>query len=160
MTNVLTMAATTVPALVWMGFIFWLSSLGGDTIGEKVALDKVALDIDQSLLEILVPLGSLLAHVALFFALGLAVLFAARKGGRAGVVGSSVLALTVTFGYGVLDEFHQLFVPGRDASLQDVWADMSGGVMSVGVFIVWKKSPIFRLALQGKPRKSTVDQRK
>ena len=31
--------------------------------------------------------------------------------------------------YGVVDEFHQYFVPGRDASIYDIAADMAGGIM-------------------------------
>ena len=31
--------------------------------------------------------------------------------------------------YGIVDEFHQHFVPGRDASIYDIAADMAGGIM-------------------------------
>ena len=42
--------------------------------------------------------------------------------------------------YGVVDEFHQRFVPGRDASIYDIAADMAGGVMGAWVmyFLVKK----------------------
>ncbi len=34
-------------------------------------------------------------------------------------------------GYGILDEFHQSFVPGRDASVFDWLADLTGAVMGI-----------------------------
>ncbi len=41
-----------------------------------------------------------------------------------------VLALLIAF-YGVIDEIHQAFVPGRDAALADVLADGLGGLVGV-----------------------------
>jgi VanZ family protein len=40
------------------------------------------------------------------------------------------LALTITVLYGLTDEFHQIFVAGRTASLMDVVADGVGGVLA------------------------------
>ena len=35
--------------------------------------------------------------------------------------------------YGMSDEFHQSFVPGRDANLVDVLADAAGGLLGCGL---------------------------
>ena len=43
------------------------------------------------------------------------------------------LAITVVALYGVLDEFHQHFVPGRVADHYDVIADIIGGMFGVWV---------------------------
>jgi VanZ family protein len=40
------------------------------------------------------------------------------------------LALMVTILYGLTDEFHQIFVVGRTASLMDVVADGVGGILA------------------------------
>ena len=37
--------------------------------------------------------------------------------------------------YGISDEFHQSFVPGRDASLFDVGVDMVGAVVAVTIWM-------------------------
>ena len=37
------------------------------------------------------------------------------------------IATTVVAAYGALDEIHQLFVPGRDASVMDLFFDTLGG---------------------------------
>ncbi len=42
-----------------------------------------------------------------------------------------LLAITFTVSYAVLDELHQLFVPGRHASLMDIAIDLSGAVLFV-----------------------------
>lgn len=46
-------------------------------------------------------------------------------------------AFWFTLVYGALDEFHQLYVPGRWADVYDVIADGIGGALFVGVF-AWK----------------------
>ena len=40
------------------------------------------------------------------------------------------LALMFTILYGLTDEFHQIFVVGRTARLEDVVADIVGGIMT------------------------------
>lgn len=51
-------------------------------------------------------------------------------------------ALWAAFGftliYGVLDELHQLYVPGRWADIYDVVADGIGGALFVAVFL-WRR---------------------
>ena len=40
----------------------------------------------------------------------------------------AMLALAIAIGYAVTDEFHQMFVPGRTAELDDLAADAIGAV--------------------------------
>jgi VanZ family protein len=47
--------------------------------------------------------------------------------------------------YGGFDEVHQMHVPGRDASIGDLVADVAGGFLAA--LILWKR----RLSLQGSP---------
>jgi hypothetical protein len=44
----------------------------------------------------------------------------------------AVAAFVLATGYGVLDEFHQSFVPGRHASARDVAADAAGSAVGIG----------------------------
>jgi VanZ family protein len=39
--------------------------------------------------------------------------------------------------YGATDEFHQLFVPGRSASLADLVADGLGAAAAAGLLLAW-----------------------
>lgn len=41
--------------------------------------------------------------------------------------------------YGISDEFHQSFVPGRDASLGDVVADSIGGMLGATIYLILNK---------------------
>ena len=85
------------PAVLWAGVLFFLSE--GDSSGFTIPLgaDKVI-------------------HGARYVVLGLALSWAGYRGGSA--IPVSVLIL-VGIGYGALDEWHQSFVPGRDASVGD-----------------------------------------
>lgn len=42
-----------------------------------------------------------------------------------------VVVCLITACYGISDEIHQIFVPGRDASIYDWFADCSGAVLAV-----------------------------
>ena len=47
---------------------------------------------------------------------------------------------------GILDEYHQSFVPGRSVSLEDICADVVGGIVGVTVYALvrpWKRFRIF-----------------
>lgn len=41
--------------------------------------------------------------------------------------------------WGTLDEVHQRFVPGRDASVLDVAADLTGGAIGAAAFTLWTR---------------------
>ena len=77
-------------------------------------------------------------HLFLYSFMGLLVVRALSGGLPARV--SSVIAggaLVVTIGYGITDEFHQSFVPGRSADLQDLYADIAGAILGVSACWVW-----------------------
>jgi VanZ family protein len=40
--------------------------------------------------------------------------------------------------YGVSDEFHQRFVPGRNASIEDWVADVAGAAVGVAAAFAWR----------------------
>jgi len=48
-----------------------------------------------------------------------------------------VLALILTLVYGLLDEWHQTFVPGRFGSLTDVSFDFIGAVIGLWIYRAW-----------------------
>ena len=49
----------------------------------------------------------------------------------------SVFVCCIVACYGISDELHQIFVPGRDASVYDWLADCTGAVLAVGLRLCW-----------------------
>lgn len=105
-----------IPALIWMGFIFFLSSLSGPTL-KSVGLGSESIHID--------------GHFMLFVIL-CPLYFKATK--------SAKISLLLSILYAVLDEIHQIFTPFRTPSLFDVSIDTMGA--SFSIFMLWKLLPI------------------
>lgn len=110
--------------LVWAycALIFFLSSLPDLTPPEQLPNDKVAHFLEYS------GLGWLWAR--------------AVRTSRPGWPVLTVLlsALAFTSCYGVSDEWHQYYVPGRFASSSDALADTCGGVLGGWAYIWWQRS--------------------
>ena len=113
-------------AACWMGFLWWLSS---DT--RDAGLGGLGSYVPN------------LGHALLYAVLALCWLTAWPRlgnlphlGGRTWVAlaPASCLALTMlSVAYGLLDEWHQASVPGRDASPGDLLTDMAGAGATVAV---------------------------
>ena len=106
-------------ALGWMAMIFFLSS--------RSDLPAPSLFLGQD------KMMHMLAFGALGFLFARSVL---PKQGTSAVARIVVITLMVAL-YGAFDEIHQLFVPGREASLGDLVADTAGGLVAAVLF--WKR---------------------
>jgi VanZ family protein len=53
----------------------------------------------------------------------------------------SIITIICIFLYAASDEIHQLFVPGREGAIRDVFIDTSGGIVLVGIrlMIIYKR---------------------
>ena len=100
------------PAALWAAVLFLLSESSGLGLGLLPGADK-------------------LVHGGLFLILGL---FLAWGKARTGSGVSLLLFFLIGVGYGALDEWHQSFVPGRDASLGDWVADSAGVMLGLVLF--------------------------
>lgn len=102
----------------WMGGIFYLSQQSSPLGASPSRIEAFA------------------AHLVLYGALAVLLswaLWASARGEPAEqglLVAALALALTVL--YGVSDELHQAFVPGRTASEADLLADAIGGLLGLG----------------------------
>jgi VanZ family protein len=72
-----------------------------------------------------------LLHGAAYAVLGVACLRACHGGLQRLAPSSTLVALALAVGYGLLDELHQATVPGREASLHDWLADAAGAGFAV-----------------------------
>ena len=107
------------PAWATMVLIFVLSSISG--------LGPIPGGVDDGV-----------AHV-LQYAVLAALLLRGLAGARWRGVGVRVAALAVLLAtlYGVTDEAHQWFVPGRTAEVTDLVADALGAAVAAGVICGW-----------------------
>lgn len=107
-----------IPALLWAVIIFAVSSIPD--------LKTPALDFEQ---------GDKIAHFGEYFILGIFLTYALDRShlriGR--VFWISVCAAGL---YGILDEFHQLFVPGRQMDGWDMLADAVGAISASGIYVI------------------------
>lgn len=71
------------------------------------------------------------AHFLIYFCLGIFAFFALRISGVK-KFRSIWVALVFYIIYAVSDEFHQLFVPGRGAQVEDVLIDCTGATLGIG----------------------------
>ena len=113
-----------------MGVIFILSSIHGQLNDGRL---KFLTEIDPQLQNLL--------HIPLFGLLQVLWLRAFSKLGKSGWR-ITVACLVVSVGYGCIDEFHQMFVPGRYASLMDIALNFTGVVLGTFLFFLWQKNNI------------------
>lgn len=111
------------PPLSLMALIFLTSSLPGDV--EHGALNFMLM---------LKPTLQNSLHVPLFGTLQYLWLRALTKASRTGCR-AIFTAIAITFSYGLLDEYHQMFVPGRYASVSDVGLNLLGILIGTGLFV-------------------------
>jgi VanZ family protein len=77
-------------------------------------------------------------HFFFYGILGALTLRALSKGEWRGVTRATVFgAILITSAYGVSDEFHQRFVPGRDYEVLDMVADACGSIAATGLVWAW-----------------------
>jgi VanZ family protein len=82
------------------------------------------------------PGGDKLAHLTAYIATGGLFVRAALGGSRFVPRAAWLAAAVLGALYGVSDEFHQSFVPGRDASVGDALADAIGSLIGASVGLV------------------------
>jgi len=127
-----------VPTLLWIGVIFFLSSLPESTTpGRSLLPDKIL-------------------HAAEYFILAFLILFALQRTTELKFSTCFWIVLVSGTAYGLSDEFHQLYVPTRNFDLTDLLANVCGIALLFGILWVLRRSgkrgaEIYRL-LAGKEK--------
>jgi VanZ family protein len=108
------------PLLVYMILLYWASA--------------------RPVPEVLHRTPDYLMHFGAYFLMGILTVRAFARG-LAGPVSGRLVGFSLFFSlaYALSDEWHQMYVPGREASFQDVLADDLGICASLGVlFLFWR----------------------
>jgi VanZ family protein len=109
-----------VPVVLWMAAVFSVSSLPSSRLGR------------------LVRTPDWITHPLEYAVGGALVCRALVSGpGRAPSVRATVAAALLTTAYGVTDEYHQSFVPGRSADPADVAKDFAGAATAALLYRRW-----------------------
>lgn len=130
------------PVIIWMCFIFWMSTEGFSSQNTfplvGTVLRFLVPEISSQEMDLIHAFIRKAGHVTEYFILGL-LLFRAFRGGAAASWDWrwSFFAVTVVVLYAASDEFHQSFVSTRMASVVDVGLDTVGGIFSQCVSVLW-----------------------
>ncbi len=118
-----------------MGTIFYLSSQ--DSTDSAQVSGSLVYWLHE-ILKIDLPDGMVrtIAHCCEFAALGFLMLNCARS---FNAQFSPIKSVTLSFGYAVTDEIHQLFVPGRAFQLTDLCVDLAGIIFGTILFCLIAK---------------------
>lgn len=116
--------------------IFYLSSLPIQVPGGIPNLDKVV-------------------HFVLYFGLGMSYFNVATRGGIRTTARACWIVFLLAVAYGISDEWHQAYVPGRTADWQDVAADAVGA--AAAAWLGWGLR--FRSVRWGEPAGGTPPDR-
>lgn len=114
---------TLVPLVLVMGAIFLLSHLPNTSLSDP-----------------LFPHVDKLAHLIAYAALAASLLYALPETWHKWHLARiSLLVVLFCLLYGISDEWHQSFVPGRNASAGDVLADVLGACLCMVIYGRWRQ---------------------
>lgn len=134
--------------ILYAGFIFYLSSQSDISVPSAVfnmpilyKFAEIAKDMD---LVFLIDIAKYayenvdkLAHMVLYFGLGILLHLTFRNSDNAILQKyAAIFAVLLGVFYGITDEFHQSFVPGRTSSLHDLLADGIGVTIAQVIFVI------------------------
>jgi len=103
--------------LTWMGVLFWLSN--------QPSIDAPLLFTGQDKIF----------HAGIYGILGLFLLGTMRRPLAGYTTRQISLSVIIASLYGISDEFHQSFVPGRSPDVWDWAADTTGALLAVLLFV-------------------------
>ena len=137
------------PVLLWMGFIFWMST--GTFSSEHTSsiivpvIKFIAREISDEKTKFIHGLIRKSGHVLEYFILGALVLRAFCAGVITSLTFKQIFySLLIVALYASSDEFHQSFVATRTASIIDVGIDTAGGSLAISISALWRLTELRR----------------
>lgn len=127
--------------IIWMCFIFFMSNQPAETsdsqsIGIINILSKFGININGIFGDIANFIVRKCAHFLEYMILSFLIINFIKEDFK--LYHIVLIAIVGVFLYACTDEFHQLFVPGRDGNFRDVIIDTSGGTLSAILFSLKK----------------------
>ena len=122
--------------ILWLLVIFIFSNQDGTTSTALTngVLEKYLFFIDSDVLFIIIRK---IAHITEYLILGILVFsFVKEFKMNRKIIVSLLICLILSS----LDEFHQLFIPGRTGKILDVFIDMIGVLLGIGVLLLIHKN--------------------
>ncbi|WP_244833995.1 VanZ family protein [Clostridium sp. BJN0001] len=126
--------------ILWMIFIFFMSAKSGEvsdsqSYGVLSILDSMGININKDRIDFANFLLRKIAHFTEYMILAFLVINTLKNFLNTKKM-IYVYSIIIVFVYACLDEFHQLFVPGREGALRDICIDTLGGfTLAIIVFI-------------------------
>lgn len=123
--------------VIWMIFIFLMSNQPAETsdsqsLGIISILSKLGIDMSGIFGDIANFIVRKCAHFLEYMILGFLIINLIKEDLKIKYI--ILIVIGGVFLYACTDEFHQLFVYGRDGNLRDIFIDTSGGTVSALLF--------------------------
>lgn len=77
-----------------------------------------------------------MAHMFVFCVLQILMFAMCRVSGKS-IIKSSIISMICVVIYACLDEYHQLYVPGRDGAIKDVFIDTIGALIGLSISLIF-----------------------
>lgn len=124
-----------IPAIVWMGFIFIESAMPAHISSgqSNIFVDLIInwLPGTSNYVDLLSFIIRKCAHISEYMILTLLIYYGFYKNNFSSYLYICIISIL----YACIDEFHQLFVPGRAGMIQDVMIDSIGIIFAL--FLIW-----------------------
>ncbi|MGL5648395.1 MAG: VanZ family protein [Clostridium sp.] len=127
--------------LGWMIFIFYMSNQPAEVSSAQSNLvlkiiESLGINIDGTYIDIVITIIRKSAHIIEYAILAILAVntFSFHCGRKQAVI----IGLSLTIGYAIIDEIHQLFIVGRAGRMLDVIIDSIGGIIGIGLVMAKK----------------------
>ena len=115
------LALRILPSLFVAIAIFLVSHIPGEEFDVPRSIPSVRLDF--------------VYHITVYFILATSICF----GLKARSVNTNLIVIVIAFAYGISDELHQIYVPGRSPTITDVMFDLVGTILGVSAWGVYNR---------------------
>lgn len=128
-----------VAIIIWMGFIFFMSNQPAEISDSQSSgiiqiLSGLGIDMNGIFGDIANFIVRKIAHFLEYMILGFLIINLIKNDLKLHQI--ILISVLGVFIYACTDEFHQLFVTGRDGNFRDVLIDTSGGCLAAILFSI------------------------